>query len=225
MTQNLIMVPTKLEQDGLLAALGEAGLAQEEITIGTHNATSFPEVGLVVALGGLGKVQFAVQTQYLIDRVEGLAVVLCVGAAGALAPGLRHGDVVVATETVEHDIRKFSRPLVPRFESDGTLRDEFASLARELRAFDIHFGPIASGDEDIMSDIRKQELREQTGAVAVAWEGAGGARACQFSNIPYLELRGITDSAGDTAESEFFTNLERVMANLAELLVGFVQAR
>lgn len=150
---------------------------------------------------------------------------LCVGAAGALVPGLRHGDVVVGTETVEHDIRKFSRPLVPKFESDGALRDEFASLAQKPRAFDIHFGPIASGDEDIMSDIRKQELREQTGAVAVAWEGAGGARACQFSNVPYLELRGITDSAGDTAESEFFANLERVMANLAELLVGFVQAR
>jgi nucleoside phosphorylase len=54
---------------------------------------------------------------------------------------------------------------------------------------------IASGDEDIVTIERAAELHTQTGAVAVAWEGAGVARACLFSQIPYLEIRGITDTA------------------------------
>src|SRR6266478_4000180 len=45
-------------------------------------------------------------------------LVICAGAAGALVNGLSIGDVVVATETVEHDIRnKFGLPLLPRFGS------------------------------------------------------------------------------------------------------------
>ena len=48
----------------------------------------------------------------------------------------------------------------------------------------------------------------RTGALAVAWEGAGGARACHFSGIPFLEIRGITDSADSDAASDFRATLE-----------------
>ena len=50
--------------------------------------------------------QFAVQAQYLIDRFPSVELVIGAGAAGSLAPELSIGDVVVGTETVEHDYRQ-----------------------------------------------------------------------------------------------------------------------
>ncbi len=87
--------------------------------------------------------------------------------------------------------------------------------------FRVHFGPIASGDEDIVDVARGQELRETTGAVAVAWEGAGGARACLFSGTPFVEIRGVTDNANHTAPADFETNLELAMDNLAALIIAW----
>ena len=99
---------------------------------------------------------------------------------------------------------------------------QFKTLAKNERDFTIHFGPVASGDEDIMSESRKKELVNQTGAIAVAWEGAGGARACRFNNIPFTEVRGICDSADHNAEKDFFSNLELVMSHLAEVTIDWI---
>lgn len=61
------------------------------------------------------------------------------------------------------------------------------------------------------------------GALAVAWEGAGGARACVFSGLPFLEIRGITDSADHRAPVEFEQNLEKAMANIAILIRSWLE--
>jgi adenosylhomocysteine nucleosidase len=82
----------------------------------------------------------------------------------------------------------------------------------------VHFGDVASGDEDIVSAERARALRAATGAVAVAWEGAGGARACAFSETPYLEMRGVTDQATVDAPAPFRQNLSLAMRNIATLL-------
>jgi adenosylhomocysteine nucleosidase len=55
----------------------------------------------------------------------------------------------------------------------------------------------------------------------VAWEGAGGARACAFSQVPFVEIRGITDTADHNAASSFETNLALAMGNIAQLLVAW----
>ena len=65
---------------------------------------------------------------------------------------------------------------------------------------------------------RKRVLHASTGALAVAWEGAGGARACAFNRIPFVEIRGVTDTADHNAASDFEENLEVAMRNLATLI-------
>ena len=69
---------------------------------------------------------------------------------------------------------------------------------------------------------RKRALYESTGALAVAWEGAGGARACAFSGIPFIEIRGVTDTADHNAASDFEENLEVAMNNLATLITTWI---
>ena len=222
--KNLILIPTKRELAAFKQKTEADGLEQKKLALGAYEALEFPEIGMVVARGGLGKVQFGVQTQYFINRLPHLETVVCAGAAGSLFDDTAVGDIVVATETIEHDIRSHFGEVMPRFEPAPSIIRRFRSLNNKQRVFSIHFGPVASGDEDIMSDQRKIELRKQTGAVAVAWEGAGGARACRFSKIPFVEVRAISDSADDNAGEDIFKNLDKAMGHLAELLVEWSQS-
>lgn len=223
--ETLIIIPTAMELDAFIKEYNKKGISPESVNLGVLRLNEFVEMGTGVTLGGLGKAQFAVQTQYCINRIDGLKRVFCVGASGGLEKGLSIGDVVIATETVEHDIRKHSKLLMPRFSSDEAILKQFMALAERKRDFTIHFGPVASGDEDIMTEAHKDELRDKTGAIAVAWEGAGAARACRFSNLAFLEIRGICDVADHNAEKDFFVNLELVMSHLAEVTIDWILSR
>ena len=143
-----------------------------------------------------------------------------------MSDDLKIGDVVVATETVEHDFKwgiLSGKPL-PSFPGD---RKAIAVLENELpmmeESFDVHFGIVASGDEGIVDPKRASELRKDTGAIAVAWEGAGGARAADFSDLPFLEVRGISDGAGEDATSEFHENLPNAVQNVATIVLTLAQ--
>ena len=221
----LAPVPTTPELDELTAALERMGVHGAETDLGRLDGRSYLGGRLTVAPGGLGKAQFAVHAQYLLDTLDQVRVVVCLGASGGLSGDQAIGDVVVATETVEHD---FSHPhilpeRVPRFAGDpayiGAIRNS-DSLTK--LPFKVTFGPVASGDEAILSVSRARELVEATGAVAVAWEGAGGARACQLSGVPYLEVRGISDLADEAAVDAFMENLPQTMTNLALFIRWFV---
>lgn len=81
---------------------------------------------------------------------------------------------------------------------------------------------MASGDEDVIDIERRRTLHQSTGILAVAWEGAGGARTCTFSSVPFLEIRGVTDTANHNAPSDFETNLEVAMNNVATLIISWM---
>jgi adenosylhomocysteine nucleosidase len=173
----------------------------------------------LVAPGGHGKTQFAVQAQYLIGQFPSTKLVICAGAAGSLSSQVYVGDVVVGTETVEHDYRLLfaSRPL-PRFPGHGPSIDALRRLARRVSGFQVAFDVIASGDEDVVVSERAQAIRDQTGAACVAWEGSGAARAALFNGIGSLEIRAVTDAADKEAPQRFDASLPIAMANLASLL-------
>lgn len=220
--KNLVLIPTERELKAFIKRTDAEGFKSVKLVIGDYEALQFPELHLVIARGGLGKAQFAVQTQYFIDRLPQLKAVICAGAAGSLLDNAAVGDIVVSTVTIEHDIRSHSSNILPKFLPDLSLLNQFNSLKNKKRSYSIHFGPVASGDEDVMADKRKIEVKKQTGAIAVAWEGAGGARACRFSKIPYIEVRTISDAADDNASTDFFKNLDDAMGNLAELILEWV---
>jgi adenosylhomocysteine nucleosidase len=207
--QTLIVMPLQEEVAMFRHACLAHGLATADGMVGRLVAVRVPELGLTVVPGGLGKVQFAVQTQHVLDMARTWEVVVCAGAAGALVDTLAVGDVVIATETVEHDIHNhFGPPLLPRFSGAAPVIEPLSGVILPRNTFTVHFGPIASGDEDVVTVERQEALRRRTGALAVAWEGAGGARACQFSTVPYVEIRGVTDGANSRAAVDFRANLK-----------------
>jgi len=220
----LVVIPTKREFVLFLASCKAHALQVENLTIGNLPVVQIPDLGITLSHGGLGKVQFAIHTQHLLDAYSGWSLVICLGTAGALVKDLSIGDIVVATETVEHDFHdKSGKSLLPKFSGAETILSELQSLSSDNNSFQIYFAPIASGDEDVMDIARREEIHKLTGAFAVAWEGAGGARACQFSNIPFVEIRGVTDFANNNAVSDFKTNMESVMDNMAVLITSWLK--
>lgn len=221
--RRIIITPMKEELDFLLQSCTKAGFRAESAMIGRLPVVQLPDLGVTLARGGLGKVQFAVQTQHLLDTCSNWDLIVCAGAAGALADEVSVGDVVVATTTVEHDYNnKFSERALPKFDGARTAIADLKSVSRSANMFSVHFGPIASGDEDVVETERKRALHESTGALAVAWEGAGGARACAFSRLPFVEIRGVTDTADHKAASDFEDNLGVAMNNLAALIISWI---
>lgn len=217
----LIITPMQEEFDFFLQAAARHGFWAEEMRLGRLPAVQLPELGVSLACGGLGKTQFGIQTQHLLDT-ETWNLVICAGVAGALAEELAVGDVVAATKTIEHDYHnKFTLRPQPQFEGAALVLAQLRGVTVPAADFRIHFGPIASGDEDIIDVVRGRELREATAALAVAWEGAGGARACLFSGTPFVEIRGVTDNANHTAPADFETNLELAMRNLAAFVIAW----
>lgn len=210
----LVVCPLKIERDWLKRTFIEKGHFCEEELLGEQNVAHFPGLGLILAIGGLGKAQFAVQTSFFLNQWSFIQGVFCVGSAGSLSPDIQIGDVVVATSTVEHDFKMklISRPL-PQFSGEKKLIEKITQ--KKPQGFCIHQGLLASGDEDIVEPLRVKELKDQTKAMAVAWEGAGGARACRFYRKPFLEVRGITDHASQIDLKEFPISLEKAMRNVA----------
>ncbi|HEX2710764.1 MAG TPA: hypothetical protein VHM88_00875 [Candidatus Acidoferrales bacterium] len=168
--KRLIVVPTQKEVDLLLQGFNKLGLQAEAASLGRLPVVQFDDLGVAVAKGGLGKVQFAIQTQHLLDLSLNWDMAICAGAAGALVDGLSPGDIVVSTETIEHDIlSKFSgKPLVPRFRAAEAAITALKDGLPVATSFQVHFGPIASGDEDVVSPERRREIHKLTGALAVA---------------------------------------------------------
>ena len=216
----LALIPTLREFDALVHVLAESDQETQGRNIGRLSGLEYQGGKLVIAHGGLGKAQMAVHAQHLIDHMEGLSLVVCAGTAGGLLHTLSTGDVVIATVTIEHDFKwgVAERPQ-PSFEGHPQSIAALKAAGQPLaKRFQVQFGPVASGDEAVIDSRRAAQVRAATGALAVAFEGAGGARACAFSNVPFLEVRSISDSADEAAPKEFFKNLPIAMGNVAAVL-------
>jgi adenosylhomocysteine nucleosidase len=224
MSQNILVItPLQKEYDGLYHSLSTLGLKSHTERIGKLDVHCYPGINVTLAVGGHGKTQFGIQTQHLLDHAK-FDLVICAGAAGALAPEVRVGDVIIATSTLEHDYNnKFSERPKPRFAGDAKSIEQIKALDLSDANFKVHFGIMAGGDEDVIEVTRGAELRELHNALAVAWEGIGGARASAFSNVPYLEIRGATDTANHEAPVVFYINLKIVMKNIALLLYKWLK--
>lgn len=218
----LLVTPLVGEFTPLLEAFSAMGYVSVSKTVGNLQLYEITELKLLLAQGGHGKAQFGIQTQHLLDLLQDISLVICAGAAGGISHRVNIGDIVVAISTIEHDYNiKFAKRPLPDFAGSLLHIEKIKSLLPlSINDFRIHFGIVASGDEDVIERARAEELHNLTNALAVAWEGAGGARAARFMGIPYLEIRGLTDVADSDAPIVFDENLKIIMPRIASLVVN-----
>jgi len=139
--------------------------------------------GIVVGMGAEARIArrfgFPVATlggakALLADGADGL---ISFGIAGGLAPGLKPGSLVIGTEVIAEDGRRYPAMNIA------------SSMSEAIRA------PIFGGREIVSQAGAKQALHDSTGAVAVDLESAQVARLCTDAGLPLAVIRAIGDPA------------------------------
>jgi adenosylhomocysteine nucleosidase len=201
---------------------------------------------VVLGLSRIGKVAAATTATTLIEAF-GASRIVFTGVAGGVGHGVQVGDVVVATEFVQHDMDAspiFPRYQIPlygrsRFACDAVLSAILLEAVREgltgaRSHFDqtnrgqgggVHSGLIASGDRFVSaaSESRGLQVALQAGgfaALAVEMEGAAVAQVCFDYGVPFAAMRTISDRADDQAHVDFPQFVTEVASHYARAIIG-----
>ncbi|MDR6887591.1 MULTISPECIES: 5'-methylthioadenosine/adenosylhomocysteine nucleosidase [Variovorax] len=201
---------------------------------------------VVAVLSRIGKVAAAVTATVLLERF-GVRGIVFTGVAGGLAPGVNVGDVVVASELLQHDLDaspifpKFEVPLMgmARFPADAAIADALSAVATRLlhdpaaligqhavdefgiRSPRVHRGLLVSGDRFVSTSAESEALRRDLpDALAVEMEGAAMAQVCHDYGVPFAAMRTISDRADDAAHGDFARFVVEVASRYSLALVG-----
>ncbi|MFP4377091.1 MAG: 5'-methylthioadenosine/adenosylhomocysteine nucleosidase [Spirochaetales bacterium] len=159
---------------------------------------------VVVSRSGVGKSLSAMVTQHLIDQYQPSRIIFT-GVAGGLVPDVAIGDMIIASECIQHDMDATSFGFEPgeipytRFRAiacDPALLE----LARgvELPEGRAHVGRILTGDQLVADASVRDALVARFDGLAVEMEGASVGLVAAVNEIPFLLLRTISDTADES---------------------------
>lgn len=233
---------------GILSALPEelAAVAKgmSVHSVARHGGREFRtgEVGrhrVITVVAGIGKVAAATTATLLIERFA-VNAVLFTGVAGGLHSSVKVGDVVIASEFLQHDMD--ASPLFPphevpgyaraRFPTDATWQSRLTQAARDvlanldthvesasIKAFhlehaQVHSGLIISGDQFVSTAASSNGLSARLpDALATEMEGAAVAQVCHDFDVPFAAVRTISDRADDEAHVDFMRFVTEVASH------------
>ena len=174
-----------------------------------------------LSICGQGKASAAAASQSLIDRF-GVIEIFNVGICGALCDELKITDIVVSTCFVQHDFsideegeHSCWHPTLKNHLIETDLPNVINNI--ELHSSDYRFGTIASGDKFIKSKALKNNLFDQSGAIAVDMESAAIALVCTLNKVGFVSIRAVSDLA-ESIPHDFDQNMEKAICNVSELL-------
>ena len=164
---------------------------------------------IVIAHSKIGKVFASLTASTLIQKFS-CDTLLFSGVAGAINPKLNIGDMIVATKLCQHDldITAFGHPngYVPGGKVFVDSSKELLEIAKKValnQNLKVIEGIIATGDQFVHSNERKEFIETTFKADALEMEGASVAVVCDSLNVPFFILRAISDSANGEANFDF----------------------
>ena len=196
---------------------------------------------VTVVQSRIGKVAAALTAASLI-RDHHVDAIVFTGIAGALHDDLAIGDVVVATDLIQHDLAgpptMFARGEIPLLgvvelradpaltavavdAADDFVRRGLGSVVIDDELADlgigrpkVHTGQVATGDEFIEHELKTVVRARTPDAVCVDMEGAAVAQVChELGGVPLCVIRAISDLASGTASVDFPRFLDRLASH------------
>lgn len=163
---------------------GERARPRIAIVVGMKSEARIAAVGpdlTIVGAGSAAQVEAGLARAHQQAKAQGrpLQAVLSFGVAGALAPHLRPGDLLLP----------YAVHAGPKFYSCHA--GWIARLSRALPH--AHSGGLVGADEPIMTPDHKRRLHRTYGALAVDMESHGAARFANDHDLPFAALRAIAD--------------------------------
>lgn len=215
------------------------GAMEEEITpllklIGEYETYEFAKnryykatykgLSLILAYSKIGKVNATLTATTLIEKYKAQTLLFS-GVAGAVNENLSIGDLLYATKLTQHDldITAFGHPYgyVPEgavfTKSDEGLNQIAQEVAKD-EGLNLTSGIIATGDQFICQESKKEWIKSTFKADAIEMEGASVAVVCDALNVPFFILRSISDGAGMDAEFDF----DKFLSSSAKISAKFL---
>ncbi|MDR1800245.1 MAG: 5'-methylthioadenosine/adenosylhomocysteine nucleosidase [Lachnospiraceae bacterium] len=217
-------------EEELEALLSEMNINKEIKRLGTvfYEGDFFGNDAVVVR-SGIGKVNAAACTQFLIDNYSP-EVIINTGVAGSLNPDVKIGDLVISESAVHYDVDctifgyekgQVARIPVTYFRSDA----DWLKLAKTVaesgycNGFGIHSGVVASGDRFLTDANMKGLIAKEFNALCVEMEGASIAQTAYINATPFLIIRAISDNADVKADKEYADSKEEVIKRGVKLIL------
>ena len=227
MTKLAIMGAMQEEIEPLLAHFKDVNVV--EYANNKFYEVSYNGLEIVIAYSKIGKVFASLTASTMIEKF-GCNTLLFSGVAGGINPKLQIGDLIIADKLCQHDldITAFGHPhgFVPGgkvfVETTKELRDMAIKVANENNLKVIE-GTIATGDQFVHSNERKQFIENRFNADALEMEGASVAVVCDALNVPFFILRAISDTADMDAGFDFDEFLKSSAKNSADYLIKIVK--
>lgn len=232
MSVQTIAVVGAMEQE--IELLRESMTNVKHVSFGKFSAYEGELAGkrMVLVLSGIGKVNAAVSTSWVIHQFAPDCVINT-GSAGGLGKGLKVGDVVIG-ETVAHhdvDVTAFGYvwgqvPQLPAvFVSDSNLIRQAEKAAQVFEGAAVTQGLIVSGDRFVHSSEGVAEIRSHFPDVkAVEMEAAAIAQTCHQLEEPFVIIRAVSDSADEKADISFEEFLKTAAVSSAKMVTEIVKS-
>lgn len=186
---------------------------------------------VVIVKCGVGKVNAAVCTQILADRYN-VEAVINTGVAGSLRAEINIGDIVVSTDTLQHDMEASGFgyepgeiPLMGKktFDADERLRRLIVKTCKEVNSeIGVFEGRVVSGDQFVSDAEVKARLVEQFDPYCTEMEGAAIAQAAWLNHIPFVIIRAISDKADGSAQMDYAEFEAKAIEHTVKLLEAAV---
>ena len=232
MSVQTIAVVGAMEQE--IELLRESMANVKHVSFGKFSAYEGELAGkrMVLVLSGIGKVNAAVSTSWVIHQFAPDCIINT-GSAGGLGKGLKVGDVVIG-ETVAHhdvDVTAFGYvwgqvPQLPAaFASDENLIRQAEKAAQVFEGASVTQGLIVSGDRFVHSSEGVAEIRSHFPDVkAVEMEAAAIAQTCHQLEVPFVIIRAVSDSADEKADISFEEFLKTAAVSSAKMVTEIVKS-
>jgi len=137
----------------------------------------------IITLSGSGPENARIAAQILID--QGAKQLISWGCAGALAPHLKAGDLIIP-----ESIRTQDNNLITTHTQWS--KKIIANLVSNIKYYT---GTLLESDSVVALAGIKNELYQSTHALAIDMESGAVARIAQQAQIPFIALRSIVDPA------------------------------
>ena len=207
-----------MEQELVLLVEQLENKVEETVLGNTYYTGRLGKHDVVLVQSGVGKVMSAMSVAVLADHFE-VEALINTGSAGAVAPGLKIGDVVVASKLAYHDVdltafgydygQMSMQPLY--FESDASFVTTFEKV-------------IATGDSFIAGQGKIDAIKGHFPEVlAVEMEGAAIAQAAHSVKKPFIVVRAMSDTAAHDANLTFDEFIIQAGKQSAAILIDFLE--
>lgn len=186
---------------------------------------------VIVVRSGVGKVNAGICAQILIDRFA-VSMLINTGIAGSLDNRIDIGDVVISTDSVQHDINAvafgYEVGQIPRMDTLSFPADiKLVNLAKKVNEavnpdVKTFMGRIATGDCFVADAETKKYIVDKFNPLCVEMEGAAIAQAAYINNVPYIITRAISDKADDSAHVDYPEFEARAIERSVRLIKGLM---